>query len=275
MPQLTFRIRRFQPGRGDTGWQDFSVESSPGMTILDGLHHIREHQDGSLAWRHSCRMGVCGSCGLIVNGEPRLACNTQVESLTGSRISLEPLWNFPVAKDLVPDLSSLFEKHSAVAPYLVRDDSEDDGSDGRELAQSPAELDQFLQFTSCIKCGVCMAACPTLASDPDFLGPMPLTAAYRYNADSRDSGFDARKTKLAGRHGMSHCHYAAECSRACPKGVDPARAIQLLKRDLVLDLLGVRRREPAPPVDGRAPRTRDGLQAPPFTVPSPPENPDE
>ncbi|MFH1760430.1 MAG: 4Fe-4S dicluster domain-containing protein [bacterium] len=107
----------------------------------------------------------------------------------------------------------------------------------REYYQSEGELLNFLQFTYCIKCGSCMAACPTMATDKEYLGPMPLTQAHRYNTDTRDDGLNLRKYKVGGAHGAFRCHYAGECSNVCPKGVDPARAIQILKRTLVLDYL--------------------------------------
>ncbi|MBT8135540.1 MAG: succinate dehydrogenase/fumarate reductase iron-sulfur subunit [Gammaproteobacteria bacterium] len=264
MTQTIFRIRRYRPGQQETWWQDFTIETHTGMTILEGLQQIREKQDASLSWRHSCRMGVCGSCGMVMNGQPGLACNTQIHAVKDDLVRLEALWNFPVAKDLVSDLTSMFDRHTAIGPYLRRD--HDAARPRSELKQSPAELDDYLQFTSCIKCGVCMAACPTLASDAGFLGPMPLTAAHRYNSDSRDAGFAQRKETMAQHHGVTHCHYAAECSRSCPKGVDPARAIQLMKRDLVADMLGVRRNQLAQPVATQEPVIREGLTAPAFTV---------
>jgi len=119
---------------------------------------------------------------------------------------------------------------------ILRDAAELNDSKG-EFYQSPEELEAYLQFTYCIKCGCCMAACPTLATDVRYLGPMPLTALERYNEDSRDEGFQVRKEIAAAHGGAFSCHYAGECSRVCPKGVDPGKAIQLLKRKLVLDYL--------------------------------------
>ncbi|MDH3588975.1 MAG: succinate dehydrogenase/fumarate reductase iron-sulfur subunit [Gammaproteobacteria bacterium] len=267
MNQIKFKIRRYSSAT-DTApyWQTFSVETEPGMTVLQGLQQIRERLDATLAWRHSCRMGVCGSCAMIINSEPQLACNTQIQNLSAQMITLEALWNFPVAKDLVPDLMPMFEKHRDIAPYLIRDGGDLPKPGESELRQSPEELNEFLQFSSCIKCGACMAACPTLANDPHFLGPMPLTATHRYNSDSRDTGFSKRKEKMDGHHSIAHCHYAAECTRVCPKGVDPARAIQLMKRDLVLDLFHFSRRSPAQPCDTCATVDHDSLKAPVFTA---------
>lgn len=232
--EIRFTIRRFQPDRDKhPHWQEFSVRVHPGMTVLEALIQIRDEHDATLSWRSSCRMGVCGVCGMIINGLPRLACSTQVLDISDKVLRVEPLWNFDIVKDLVADQAPLFAKHVAVQPYLVHRDDQEIEQAGSELLQTPKELIGYLQFSYCIKCGLCMAACPTVATDAEYLGPMPLTAAQRYNADSRDQGFVQRAGLLEAAGGAFHCHYAGECSRVCPKGVDPARAIQLLKRTLV------------------------------------------
>lgn len=267
--KATFSIRRYVPERDAAPhWQNYDFTAGPGMTVLDGLHRIREQIDATLSWRYSCRMGVCGSCAMIINGNPALACSTQIRDVNDAGIRLEALWNFPVIKDLVTDLTSAFDRHRRHKPYLVRSDSVALQRAQRELRQTPAELLEYLQFAHCIKCCACVAACPTAAVDRDFHGPMPLTAAHRYNSDSRDDGFDERKNTVTERHGISHCHYAGECSRVCPKGVDPARAIQLMKRDLVMDLFRSVRAAPAGPVEPAQPRAEpdEELRPPEFTV---------
>ena len=238
------------------------------MTVLDGLLQIRRKLDTTLAWRYSCRMGLCGSCGMMINGKPGLACNTQIQDVCRDTLRLQPLANFPIVRDLVADLAPMFTKHASVKPYIVQDDVADREAGTTEFFQSPEELMEYLQFSYCIKCGVCMAACPTVALGAGFLGPMPLTAAHRYNADSRDQGFELRKSQLAKAKAARHCHYAGECTRVCPKGVDPARAIQLVRRDLLLDLLHLKRRQAAPPglPEPAAADASTAIQAPPFTA---------
>ena len=232
--EVRFVIRRYNPERDERPyWEEFPVRARPGMTVLEALHQIREERDPALAWRSSCRMGVCGSCGMVVNGVPRLACSTQVLEVSRTRLRVEPLWNFDIVKDLVADQATMFAAHAEVQPYLTRAGESAPGADPGELAQSPEQLLDYLQFSFCIKCGLCMAACPTVATEADYLGPMPLTAAQRYNADSRDRGAASRRGRLERTGGAFHCHFAGECSRVCPKGVDPARAIQLLKRHLI------------------------------------------
>ncbi len=241
--EVTYRIRRFDPAADRAPhFEDYRVAFTPGMTVLDGLWRVKETRAPGLAWRSSCRMGVCGSCGMLINGRPRLACNTQVSDLGGSVVVVAPLPNFAIVRDLVPELAPMFDAHVAMMPYVVREDVEEREHPSGEFWQSAHELEEFLQFTYCIKCGCCMAACPTYASDARYSGPMPLAQAHRYNADTRDGGFAARRVVLAGEKGPWRCHYAGECSRVCPKGVDPAKAIQLMKRELVLDYLRLHRK---------------------------------
>jgi len=223
----------------------FDVPIKKGTTVLDGLHYVKENLDSTLAWRYSCRMAVCGSCGMFVNSFPKLACNTQVMELEADVINLKPLPNFDIIKDLVPDLSVLFEKHRTVRPYTLRQDLGEMENPTGEFFQSIEELERYLQFTYCIKCGLCMAACPTVATDRRYLGPQSLTQAYRYSADSRDEGYADRKDIVLSPHGAFRCHFAGACSEACPKGVDPALGIQLLKRKAFAGSLGLLRSKKA------------------------------
>jgi succinate dehydrogenase / fumarate reductase iron-sulfur subunit len=229
----------------------YTLPVREGMTVLDGLHYIKENLDATLAWRYSCRMGVCGSCGMLLNGRPTLACNTQILHIATTDLTVGPLPNFDIVRDLVPDLTTMLDKHRALKPYVTRADEDEINDPAGEFYQSPEELEAYLQFTYCIKCGCCMAACPTLATDVRYLGPMPLAAAQRYNRDTRDDGRRERSKLTGGAGGAFRCHYAGECSRACPKGVDPAKAIQILKRQLVLDYLHLgRHRKPCQKLHG-------------------------
>ena len=242
--EVTYRVRRFDPNRDtEPHWETYTIPYRKGMTVLDGLWEIKETHAPGLVWRSSCRMGVCGSCGMLVNGRPRLACNTQVSELDSTTIAVGPLPNFAIMRDLVPDLAPMFETHRAMQPFVLRQDTEEQESPTGEFWQSHEELESYLQFAFCIKCGCCMAACPTYATDPVYSGPMPLAQGHRYNTDSRDSGFATRKEVLSGERGPWRCHFAGECSRVCPKGVDPAKAIQLMKRELVKDVLHLRKQK--------------------------------
>jgi succinate dehydrogenase / fumarate reductase iron-sulfur subunit len=268
--RITLRIRRFTPGVDQAPrWQDFALEAPPGMTVLDALWKVKETQDATLAWRFSCRMGICGSCGMMISGSPRLACNTQISDLGTPVITVAPLPNFNIVRDLVPDLAPMFDAHAALSPFVIREDVQEQESPTGEFFQSVEELEHYLQFSYCIKCGCCMAACPTYATDALYSGPMPLAQGHRYNADTRDGGFKVRKKVLSRENGPWKCHYAGECSRVCPKGVDPAKAIQLMKRELVLDYLHLRRNGCPAKLAGKPPglTRREGIpEAPAKTV---------
>jgi succinate dehydrogenase / fumarate reductase iron-sulfur subunit len=169
-----------------------------------------------------------------INGIPRLACYTKVSELPGSTITVEPLSNFPLVRDLVCDFSQFFDHHSKVQPYIRNSDADIvDPTNLSEFIQTPDDLDKFLQFSYCIKCGLCYSACPTVATDTKFPGPQALSQAYRYFADNRDGGSKERLDNVDERHGIWRCHFAGSCSVVCPKGVDPALGIQLLRGHLL------------------------------------------
>ncbi len=235
---INFHVTRYNPETDRAPcMKTYPVSVREGMTVLDGLHFIKNNLDSTLAWRYSCRMGVCGSCGMLLNGRPSLACNTQILHIADADLAVGPLPNFEVIRDLVPDFSPMFNKHASIKPYILRRNEAEINDSAGEFYQSPQQLESYLQFTYCIKCGCCMAACPTLATDTRYLGPMPLAAAQRYNADTRDEGRLERNRITGAPNGVFRCHYAGECSNVCPKGVDPAKALQFLKRHLVLDYL--------------------------------------
>ncbi len=267
--EIVFHVRRYTPGKdGRPHIASFRVPVRSGMTVLEGLHYIKENLDQSLAWRYSCRMGVCGSCGMLLNGQPMLACNTQIMDIADTALTVGPLPNFEIIRDLVPDLTGMFEKHRSLMPFIGREEAELNNPLG-EYYQTPEDLEHYLQFSFCIKCGCCMAACPTLATDVRYLGPMPLAQAYRYSNDTRDSAARERAEVAGSSHGAFRCHYAGECSRACPKGVDPARAIQHLKRQLVLGYIGLAHHPKPCAKQGPATEAqrRPGIpEAPPYTV---------
>ena len=265
---VTFNIRRFNPEEDKAPrWQQFTVPVEEGMTVLDGLHWIKENQDASLSYRFSCRMGVCGSCAMLINGIPSMACNTQVLHITDKVLTLAPLPNFHVIKDLVPDLMPMLEKHASIMTFLQRKDTEEMENPTWEYMQSVEELDEYFQFTYCMKCGCCMAACPGTATDREYLGPMPLAQAYRWNSDSRDDGEKNREKVVTSPHGVFSCHYAGECSNVCPKGVDPARAIQLMKKELVLGYLRLKaKKESARVVGPPTGEPKPKVEVPAYTV---------
>ncbi len=266
--EIKFKVQRYNPENGKAPHlQEFTVPFTKGMTVLDGLLHIKENMDSTLAFRTSCRMGICGSCAMLINDYPHLACHTQIEELHTDKLTVKPLPNLPIIKDLVPDMSTFFANHKSIKPYIIRSDRQEMEQPTAEYTQAPKELDSFLQFTYCIKCGICVAACPTSASDSEFLGPQALAQCYRYCADSRDEGAEERVASVDTKHGIWHCHFAAACSEVCPKGLDPGLAIQLMKRSLVSRAIGSKKKkQPAQVAKLPAEPTKPKVPVPEFTA---------
>lgn len=200
------------------------------MTVLSALLYAKQRVDHTIAIRYSCRMASCGSCGMRINALPRLACYTQITELSSSPITVEPLDHYPLVRDLVTDFEPFFGKHKSIFPYLIREDAKEYETPESEFLQTSEELNEFLQFSYCIKCGLCNAACPTMSNDPAFIGPQALAQTYRYMTDTRDEGAIERLKAVDREHGIWRCHFAGSCSFVCPKGVDPALAIQRLRR---------------------------------------------
>ena len=234
MSEIKLVVQRFDPFRdAKPAFVDYAVPKREGMTVLDALLYARDYLDHSIALRFSCRQASCGSCGMKINGRPRLACYTQVDELRSYKVVTQPMDNFAIIKDLVTDLESFFERHRSVTPHLVRSDPKEVDYPTSEYLMKPDDLKKVLQFTYCIKCGLCTSACPTVATDPKFPGPQAIAQAYRYTEDVRDEGGEQRLSELDTTHGIWRCHFAGSCSYVCPKGVDPALGIQLLKHHVM------------------------------------------
>ncbi len=208
-------------------WEDYDVPLRDDWVILDALNYIKDAVDSSLSYRWSCRMGVCGSCGMMVNGEPTLTCAAFLSKYAPGPVRVEPLRYFPVVRDLVVDITSFMTKLKKVKPWIVRED-EKPLSEG-EYRQSPDELDTYKRYSMCINCLLCYSACPVIGLEPDFIGPAATALAQRYNLDSRDQGAAERLSILSQDDGMWQCTFVGECSEVCPKDVDPAGAIQRYK----------------------------------------------
>ncbi len=226
-------LKRYDPQSGRFTESRHEVPADRFSTVLDLLLAVKERQDNTLALRYSCNMGVCGSCGMVINGKPRLACETNVFSLGTQRIRVGPMEAHPLVRDLVTDFDDFFAKHKSVFPWLVRSDEEEKFRAEKEYSQTTSQLDYFLDFAHCIKCGLCVDACPVNNTNTGFVGPQALSQAYRYSSDSRDEGEKLRLDKLDSMEGVWGCEYAGACSEVCPKGVDPALTIQLTKLALM------------------------------------------
>jgi fumarate reductase iron-sulfur subunit len=232
---ITLEVFRYQPPAdgGETAaeprFQSYQVPYHDDWVVLDALNWIKDQLDGSLAYRWSCRMGVCGSCGMMINGEPGLACAIYLKQYLSApgKIRVEPLTNFPVNRDLVIDLEGFLDKLDRVRPYIDREDI-NDVSQG-EYLQTPAELAAYKQYSMCINCMLCYAACPVVGMEPEFLGPAALALGQRYNMDSRDRDTGRRLDAMMEHKAIWDCTFVGECSVVCPKSVDPAGAIQQAK----------------------------------------------
>lgn len=228
--KVLMRVTRYTPGEAMQFHKTYELKFYGEMTVLDALNEIKDTQDGTLTYRYSCRMGICGSCGMMVNGKPVLTCQTNIKDVTHP-VRVEPLRNFPVIKDLVVDLGDAFEKMRSVMPYMapVKKRLIEEG----EYPQTPAQREKLDQTSQCIKCMLCYSACPVYGMNKNFVGPAAGALAYRYNVDSRDSNDSAQKNKrmdvLSSEKGIWGCSFIGECSTVCPKRVDPAGALQRLK----------------------------------------------
>jgi fumarate reductase iron-sulfur subunit len=224
---ITLIVTRYRPDtEAEPTVARYEVPLRNDWAVLDGLNHVKDQLDGSLSYRWSCRMGICGSCGMNVNGEPRLSCATFLTEFAPGPVRVEPLANFPIVRDLVVDIDDFLRKLPTVKPWLVRHvDWAEDG----EYLQTPDEQSAYKQYSMCINCMLCYSACPVYGVDPEFLGPAAIALAQRYNLDSRDHGAADRLDVLVHPEGVWGCTFVGECTRACPKGVDPAGAIQRYK----------------------------------------------
>ena len=226
---ITLRISRFNP-RNDASptFAEFKVPVQKWTTVLEAILFVKQNLDHSVAVRYSCRQASCGSCGMRINGKPALACYTKISELNSNVVTVEPMYNFPIIRDLAVDFKQMFAAHKKMKPYIIREDSEITPGT-KEFLQTPEDVEKYLQFSYCIKCGLCNSSCPTMATDTSFIGPQGLAQAYRYVADNRDEGKKERLKVIDQSHGIWRCHFAGSCSHVCPKGVDPAMAIQLLR----------------------------------------------
>jgi fumarate reductase iron-sulfur subunit len=222
----TIRIRclRFDPEVDAAPRQQaYDVPFTPDTSLLEGLQYIKDHLDGSLTFRWSCRMAICGSCGMMVDGVPALACQTFLRDFAAGCVAVEPLEHFPIQRDLAIDQTDFLRKLESVKPYIMPKTTRSP-LDGPSI-QTPAQLDEYYQYSQCINCLLCYAACPQYGLNPAFTGPAALALLHRYNADSRDAGTAERMPVINAENGVWGCTLVSYCSEVCPKGVDPARAI--------------------------------------------------
>jgi len=230
---IEFKVQRFNPERNRRYISTYKVPARTGMTLLDALLYIKDNLDGTLTFRHSCRMGQCGSCGIMVNGKPMLACYTQVLHLESDSLVIEPLSNMPVIKDLVVDIQPFFDTYKRVKSFLTK--TEEELKEPQEFIQTPADLNKYWNLTLCTKCSLCYSACPA-AIDERFLGPSTLATNYRFITDSRDDGLDERLKAMSDNVWLcTSCH---SCTLCCPKDVNSSTSV-VDGRSLMVETAGL------------------------------------
>ena len=235
--EISFVLLRFNSLTKRFDRHTYTTYANDRTTVLGAILDIKDYQDSTISVRCNCRMGICGSCGMVVNGKPVLACETNVlASAKYDTIEVSPMLGHPLLKDMVTDFDDFFERHRSVDPSLYRKDQKEKYTAREEYAQSKAELSKFLPYSYCIMCGLCLDACPVVNSNPNFIGPQALSQVYRYHADSRDQKGKRRLFEADTMDGVWGCEFSGSCSKACPKGVDPASAIQMLKGELMKDI---------------------------------------
>jgi len=225
---IELEVYRYRPEHDSEPYFDtFTVPLREDWVILDALNYIKDELDGSLSYRWSCRMGVCGSCGMMANGEPSLTCAAFLKNYAPGPIKVEPLAHFPIARDLIISMDDFMEKLNRIQPWIMTD--EEKPLEEGEYLQTPDQVDDYKQYSMCINCMLCYSACPIYGMEPSFVGPAAIALAQRYNLDSRDDGNEWRMDILSTDEGIWQCTFVGECSEVCPKHVDPAGAIQRYK----------------------------------------------
>ncbi|HUQ29683.1 MAG TPA: succinate dehydrogenase/fumarate reductase iron-sulfur subunit [Usitatibacter sp.] len=216
-------------GGSDGAYQEFEVPRRESQTVLDVVTHIQRHLDPTLAYRYACRVGMCGSCAMTVNGTARWTCRTHVDKVArAGLLRLGPLANMPIVRDLVADMREFFDKWARAKGQLTPTRTRDDAFVAVDPASAPRqEADAGIE---CIGCGVCYASCDVVASNADYLGPAALNRAWTLVNDVRDGGQPARLNAVAGDAGCHSCHTIMTCTELCPKELSPARSIAGLKR---------------------------------------------
>ena len=226
----TFLIYRYDPDKSEQPRIDrYDVDlSNTGPMVLDALIKIKNDIDPSITFRRSCREGVCGSCSMNIDGTNTLACTKYVNDVKGD-VKIFPLPHMPVIKDLVPDLKDIYKQYSSIEPWLKTSEKPE-----REIKQSPEERKELDGLYECIMCFCCSTSCPSYWWNGDkYLGPAVLLQAWRWIADSRDEATQERLDSLEDSFKLYRCHTIMNCTKTCPKGLNPAKAIAKIKKKIL------------------------------------------
>ena len=227
--ELVLKVLRFNPDADDAShWESYTVPYEPMDRVLDALHHVKWHVDGTLSFRRSCAHGICGSDAMLINGKNMLACKVLIKDLKHP-ITVEPIRGMKVEKDLIVDMEPFFDSYRSMLPYLINDDPAPE----RERLQSPEERERYDDTTKCILCAACTTSCPVYWSNDEYFGPAAIVNAHRFVFDSRDQGAEDRLRILAEKEGAFRCRTTFNCTDACPRGIHVTRAIQELKQEIL------------------------------------------
>lgn len=248
---MKLKVYRYHEGMTSPRYDTFELESSPGMTIMEALFKFQKQFDDSLAFHYSCRGAVCGTCAMLINKVPRLACRTQVESLIKGELKMdlipypaiekttvpwnqeeeiliEPLPHLPVIRDLIVDMSTFFKYYKFVEPVFKSADQNPE----KERLMEPAAVNELELYTNCILCAACFGACPVDGKNPEYLGPAALAKLYRFHIDPREAKGTARLERANIPNGWWACEFFGNCTRVCPKGVPPTIGIANARKEL-------------------------------------------
>ena len=233
----TLSVYRWSAG-GPERWQAFAVEAGSDTTVLDALVEIQRRQDPSLAFRYACRVGMCGSCAMVVNGRERWACRTRLAALGTGPVDVRPLYHLPVLRDLVVDMAPFTAKMRSVGAALVPRAAPEPYAHIPAGAPERRDIDPAIE---CIGCGMCVSACTMVAHNERFPGPAALNRAFTLARDSRDAGQDARWSVLLSDDALARCHGQGNCTEVCPMGLAPTTSIIRLRRLATRRLVGLGR----------------------------------
>jgi succinate dehydrogenase / fumarate reductase iron-sulfur subunit len=231
--QVALKIWRYDSTTGDRALREYEFDAPEEATLLDCLDIVKDRLDGTLAFRKSCRMMICGSCGMRMDGAAVLACKVRMYDIAqdGRVPVVSAMGNLPIVKDLVVDMDPFWEKFKAMKPYLQP--GYDVPEDDREYRISQERMNVIHKEALCINCGCCVSECNAMESDPDFLGPQALAKGMRFVGDPRDAAKLERLEQYSGEHGIWECTRCFFCNERCPKGVDPRDAIAKLGAEAI------------------------------------------
>jgi fumarate reductase iron-sulfur subunit len=219
--------------------QKYWVRARQGMTVLDALVEVQRGPDPTLAFRYACRVGMCGSCGMVINGRERWACRTLLSALPRGPVTLRPLYNFPLIRDLVVDMAPIKSKMLATKAVFIpnRRVAAEDGV--AQIGSTSRERRAVDAAVECIGCGMCVSACTMVGHDARFPGPAALNRVFTLQRDSRDGAHAERSAAMLSEDVLARCHGQANCTDVCPMEISPTDSILALRRRAVLQLFGV------------------------------------